>query len=92
MASVPLSGSGVRSSFPHEVAEMALGHAVADAVERAYRRGDLLEKRRQLAEVGEILCGTASRGSCRADVRGSGQIGGWMRRLNSRPRFDCPLP
>jgi integrase len=40
-----------QTSFPHEVCEMALAHIVADAVERAYRRGDLFEKRRQLAEA-----------------------------------------
>jgi integrase len=37
-----------QTSFPHEVCEMALAHTVADAVERAYRRGDLFEKRREL--------------------------------------------
>jgi integrase len=47
-----------RSSFPHEVAEMALGHTVGDAVERAYRRGDLFEKRRQLAEAWARYCAT----------------------------------
>ena len=40
-----------RTTFPTEVAEMALAHTVGDAVERAYRRGDLFEKRRQLAEA-----------------------------------------
>jgi hypothetical protein len=30
---------------PKEVAEMALAHSVGNAVEAAYRRGDLLEKR-----------------------------------------------
>lgn len=38
------------TSFPREVAEMALAHAVESKVESAYRRGDLLEKRRQLME------------------------------------------
>ncbi len=33
-----------------EVAEAALAHAVGDAVERAYRRGDALAKRRKLME------------------------------------------
>jgi integrase len=47
-----------RSNFPHEVAEMALGHVVGDAVERAYRRGDLFEKRRQLAEAWARYCAT----------------------------------
>ena len=35
-----------RTAFPGEVAEMALAHAVPNAVEAAYRRGDMLEKRR----------------------------------------------
>ena len=37
-----------RTNYPHEVQEMALAHAVSNAVERAYRRGDLLEKRTRL--------------------------------------------
>jgi integrase len=37
-----------RTSYPREVCEMALAHAVSDAVEAAYRRGDLFEKRRRL--------------------------------------------
>jgi integrase len=51
---------GLRSSFrdwvgeatvyPNEVAEMALAHAVGNAVEAAYRRGDLFEKRRSMME------------------------------------------
>jgi integrase len=44
------------TQFPHEVAEMALAHAVGNEVERAYRRGDLFEKRRQLAEAWARFC------------------------------------
>jgi integrase len=40
-----------RTSFAGEVAEMALAHSVGDKTERAYRRGDLLEKRRALMEA-----------------------------------------
>jgi len=36
------------TNYPREVAEMALAHAIPSAVERAYRRGDLLTKRRNL--------------------------------------------
>lgn len=36
------------TSYPNEVCEMALAHAISDKVEAAYRRGDLFEKRRQL--------------------------------------------
>lgn len=37
--------------FPREIAEQALSHAVGSEVERAYRRGDALEKRRELMEI-----------------------------------------
>jgi integrase len=40
-----------RTTFPNEVAEMALAHVVGDKVEAAYRRGDLFEKRRRLMEA-----------------------------------------
>ena len=46
------------TNFPSEVAEMALAHAVGDKVEAAYRRGDLFEKRRQLAEAWAKYCAT----------------------------------
>ena len=51
---------GFRSAFrdwaaeetdtPREIAEAALAHAVGDATERAYRRGDALAKRRVLMD------------------------------------------
>jgi integrase len=44
------------TAFPNHVVEMALAHAVGDAVEAAYRRGDLLEKRRNLMEVWAAYC------------------------------------
>jgi integrase len=40
-----------RTSFPREVCELALGHSVKDKTEAAYRRGDLLDKRRDLMEA-----------------------------------------
>jgi integrase len=40
-----------RTTFPREAAELALGHSVGDAVEQAYRRGDMVEKRRELASA-----------------------------------------
>lgn len=40
-----------RASFPNEVVEMALAHTIANKVEAAYRRGNLLEKRRELMEA-----------------------------------------
>jgi integrase len=38
------------TNFPREVAEMALAHVIPSAVERAYRRGDLLVKRTKLMQ------------------------------------------
>lgn len=45
-----------RTSFPSEVAEMALAHTVGDKVEAAYRRGDLFEKRHKLMEQWGSVC------------------------------------
>jgi integrase len=47
-----------QTNFPREVAEMALSHAISDKVEAAYRRGDLLEKRRRLMEAWAIFAET----------------------------------
>jgi integrase len=44
------------TNYPNHVIEMALAHAVGDKVEAAYRRGDLLKKRRQLAEAWAKYC------------------------------------
>ena len=44
------------TNFPSEVAEAALAHAVSDAVEAAYRRGDLFDKRRRLMEAWAHFC------------------------------------
>jgi hypothetical protein len=48
----------VRSSCvaTSEVREMALAHTVSSKVEQAYRRGDLFEKKRQLAEAWAQYC------------------------------------
>jgi integrase len=45
-----------RTNFPREVAEMALAHAIPDAVEAAYRRGDLFDKRRKLMDAWAAYC------------------------------------
>lgn len=44
--------------YPNIVAEMALAHTVKDEVEAAYRRGDLLEKRRALMADWANYCST----------------------------------
>jgi integrase len=52
-----------RTNFPNQVAEMALAHAIPDAVEAAYRRGDLFDKRRRLLEAWADYCATAGAAS-----------------------------
>lgn len=44
------------TNFPNEVAEAALAHAVRDRTEAAYRRGDLLEKRRKMMDAWAAFC------------------------------------
>lgn len=45
-----------RANFPNEVVEMALAHAISSKAEAAYRRGDLLEKRRKLMDAWADYC------------------------------------
>ena len=44
------------TTYPREVAEAALAHAIQDRVEAAYRRSDLFEKRRALMEEWAAYC------------------------------------
>lgn len=64
-----LTVHGFRSSFrdwaaeetdyPNHVVEMALAHEIEDEVEAAYRRGDLLDKRRALMDDWAMFCASA---------------------------------
>ncbi len=75
---------GFRSSFrdwaaeatahPHAAAELALAHAVGNAVEAAYRRGDMLDKRRQMMEDWA--------GYCLSGVGGDGRVGAGVEPLS----------
>jgi len=49
-----------RTSVPREIAEMCLAHTVGNAVERAYARSDLFDKRRDLMERWARFCCPAS--------------------------------
>jgi integrase len=63
---VPFTAHGFRSSFrdwaaectnfPREICEMALAHTVENKVEAAYRRTDLLDKRRDLLKLWAQYC------------------------------------
>jgi hypothetical protein len=54
MASAARSETGARSA--REIAEMALAHKVGTAVERAYARSTLFEKRAELMEAWGRYC------------------------------------
>ena len=45
-----------QTHFSSEVAEMSLAHTIANKIEAAYRRQDLLEKRRALLVAWEVYC------------------------------------
>lgn len=55
--------SAERTNFPREVCELALAHTIRNKAEAAYRRGDLLDKRREL-----MATWSAFATSTRADV------------------------
>jgi integrase len=65
-AGVKVTAHGMRStfkdwaseetSFEDIVSEMALAHKVKDSTVKAYRRGDLFEKRRKLMEAWAASC------------------------------------
>jgi integrase len=55
--------AGEMSSFPREIAEAALAHVVGDTTERAYRRGDALEKRRKLMDAWSDFTQSKSKGN-----------------------------
>ena len=62
----PITAHGFRATFrtwaeevatvPHAVIEQAMGHQVGTQVERAYRRTDILEKRRELMAAWAAYC------------------------------------
>jgi len=48
--------AGECTNFAREVVEAALAHQIGNEVERAYRRGDALEKRRKLMDAWAGYC------------------------------------
>jgi integrase len=48
------------TTYPGDMAEVAIAHKISNAVEAAYRRGDMIEKRRRMMEDwGDYLAGRA---------------------------------
>jgi integrase len=46
-----------QTNFANHVVEMCLAHAIGNAVEASYRRGDLFEKRKKLMQQWADYCG-----------------------------------
>jgi integrase len=45
-----------RTAFSNHVIELSLAHSIGGAVEQAYRRGDMFEKRRKLMDAWGTFC------------------------------------
>jgi integrase len=62
-----------QTNFPRELAEAALAHTLKGKAERAYQRGDLLEKRRRMMDAWARYCTSPSR------VEGEVCTDGWAK-------------
>lgn len=58
-----------QTAYPNEMVEMALAHAVSDKTEAAYRRGDMLERRRRLMKEWADYCSAKGQGSNVVGIR-----------------------
>jgi integrase len=60
------------TNYPRELAEKALAHMLGDETERAYQRGDMLERRRHLMHAWAEACAT---GACSIVTPPVGEVG-----------------
>jgi hypothetical protein len=63
-----------QTNYPNHVVEMALAHVVFDKVEAAYRRGELLEKRRRLMADWARFCSTPAKNAGEVVVAMRGRL------------------
>ena len=63
------------TSYPREVCEAALAHVIGNKVEAAYRRGDLLQKRRKLMSEWSRFCAMDAKKQAQVVGIGSGRSG-----------------
>ena len=64
-----VKGAEECTSCPHEVKEAALAHTGRNRVERAYRRTDLFDKRRDLMDQWGRFCLSAGRAGDVVELR-----------------------
>lgn len=66
--------AGDKTTFPRDLAEAALAHEIGNAVERAYRRADAIEKRRKLMQAwSDYLRGARTGNIIRLEKLGTGR-------------------
>lgn len=59
---------GEQTTFPRELAELSLAHLVGTDVERAYSRGDALERRREVMSLWAEFCSARNAGATLASA------------------------
>lgn len=59
---------GEQTTFPRELAELSLAHLVGNDVERAYSRGDALERRREVMSLWAEFCSAKGAGAALASA------------------------
>lgn len=72
------------TNFPHEVCEMALAHVIGNKAEAAYRRGELLAKRRELMDAWAEFCASAPPAAKDSDDAAA-KIAAQVRRKTGKP-------
>jgi integrase len=68
-----------RTHFPNEISEMALAHTIPNKTEAAYRRGDLLERRRELMAAWDRFATSSPKAKRRTVRTGKKNLGGSKR-------------
>ncbi|GLS41570.1 phage integrase [Mesorhizobium tianshanense] len=63
-----------QTAYPNEMLEMALAHTVSDKTEAAYRRGDLMEKRRRLMSDWATYCAAPAKTGNVVAIRGGANV------------------
>jgi len=75
--------AGEKTNFGREEIEMALAHTIESAVERAYRRGRALDKRRELMSAWAAYCRAEKREGPKPLPCHSGRVGGLVRPISA---------
>jgi integrase len=60
-----------QTAYPNELLEMALAHTVSDKTEAAYRRGDMMQKRRRLMDDWAAYCAAPAKSGNVISIRGA---------------------